>query len=139
MRAGLALGLGAALVVGLTGCDDDASGDSGTSTADFCDRYDDLFEKVLGADPTDSAATVRAFKGWADGMADVDPPAEMPDDARHGLELFVEQAQGIDENASLDELAKLGEGLSDSDRAAGAAFNDWTGDNCPMDLPSPSG
>jgi hypothetical protein len=69
-------------------------------------------------------------------MEEVGPPADMPDDARHGFELFVDQAQGIDENASLDDLEKLGEGLSDADRADGQAFNDWTTDNCPLALPS---
>lgn len=129
--------VGAALVA-LTGCNGEGSGVSGPSTADFCDSYDDLFEKVLGADPNDSAATIRAFRDWADDLADLDPPADMPDDARHGLELFVEQAQGIDENASPDDLERLGEGLSASDRAAGEAFNDWTSDRCPVDLPTPA-
>ena len=128
---------GLVLVAGLTGCSGDSEG-SGTSTADFCDAYNDLFDRVLGADPTDSAATVRAFKQWAADMADVDAPADMPDDARHGYELFVQQAQDIDEDASLDDLAALGEGLSDADRADGEAFNSWTTDNCPVDLPSPS-
>lgn len=128
---------GLALVTALTGCNGSSDG-AATSTADFCDAFNDLFDQVLGADATDSAATVRAFKGWAADMEKVGAPADMPDDARHGFELFVDQAQGIDDNASLADLERLGEGLSDADRAAGQAFNAWTTDNCPLDLPSPS-
>ena len=125
------------LVAALTGCAGDSEG-SETSTADFCDAFNDLFDSVLGADATDSAATVRAFKDWASDIEKVGAPADMPDDARHGFELFVDQAKGIDDDASLDDLESLGGGLSDADQADGRAFNDWTTDNCPLDLPSPS-
>ena len=126
-----------ALVAGLAGCSGDSAGSS-TSTAEFCDAYNDLFQKVLGADPGDAAGTVRAFKAWAADMEQVEAPADMPDDARHGFELFLEQAQGIDDDASLDDLARLSEGLSDADRADGEAFNGWTTDNCPLGAPTPS-
>jgi hypothetical protein len=134
---------GLALVAALAGCNGDSDGRDGAdggeaSTADFCAAFNDLFDEVLGADAADSAATVRAFKSWAVDIEKVGAPADMPDDARHGFELFVEQAKGIDDDATLQDLEQLDEGLSDADQADGKAFNSWTTDNCPLDLPTSS-
>lgn len=126
---------GLALVAALAGCSGGSDAPDDVSTTEFCAAFNDLFDEVLGADPSDAAATVRAFKQWAADMEEVGAPADLPEDARHGFELFVEQAQGLDENASLEELERLGKGLSASDRAAGEAFNDWTSENCPLDQP----
>lgn len=130
---------------GLVGCSgDDSGGASGApedaSMSDFCAAFNGLFDQVLSqASPgADSAAMARALRSWAEDIEKVGTPPEMPDDARHGFELFVDQARKIDEHASLQDLEKLGEGLSEADRADGQAFNDWTRDNCPLDLPSPS-
>lgn len=143
MRArGLAAAGCLALVASLGACSDDG-GSSGSSAPDdasldeFCETFNGLFDQVLSEDVAgDSAAMVRALKDWAKEIEDVGTPSDMPEDARHGFELFIEQAENIDEGATLADLEKIGEDLSEGDQADGEAFSTWTQDNCPLDLPS---
>ena len=135
----------AALTAGLTGCSDDSgSGGSGggaaapqdASVEEFCETFNGLFDQVLSEDVAgDQAAMVRALQEWAREIEEVGTPSDIPDDARRGFELFVEQAQEIDEDATLADLERLGEDLSEADQAAGDAFSDWAQDSCPLDVP----
>jgi hypothetical protein len=133
---------GLALVASLTACggSDGGSGSAApddASTDDFCGGFNGLFEKVLAqATSGDSSAMIAALKDWAGDMEDIGTPSDMPDDARHGFELFVEQAKDLDEDATLADLEKLGEDFSEEDQADGEAFSAWTEANCPIDLPS---
>lgn len=131
-----------ALVPSLAGCsgegDDSASSDpsSDASSEEFCAAFNGLFDEVMAeASAGDSAAMLRALKEWAADIEAVGAPEDMPEDARAGFELFVEQAKGLDEDATLADLERLGEDLSESDRADGEAFGEWARENCPLDLP----
>ena len=81
----------------------------------------------------DEAAAVRAVKEWAADMKRVGTPADMPADARHGFEMFVDQAADLDEHQGLDDLEHLGADLSADDQADAKAFTAWTKENCPID------
>lgn len=126
----------------LTACSDDSGGGGSAapddaSVEEFCETFNGLFERVLSEDVAgDQAAMVRALREWARDIEEVGTPSDIPDDARHGFELFVEQAQEIDEDASLADLEKLGEDLSEADQADGDAFSDWAQDSCPLDVPA---
>jgi hypothetical protein len=138
------LALAASLALSLGACSDDEGGSGSEAPAnaskeEFCGAFNDLFDDVLAkASTDDSAAAVRALKKWAADIGEIGTPAEMPDDARNGFEVFVDQTRDLDEDATLADLEKFGEDVSDSDRADAEAFSDWTQDNCPLDLPSPS-
>jgi hypothetical protein len=146
LRRGAAA-VGLALVASLTACggsdgSDGSDGSSGAqapddaSTDDFCEGFNSLFEKVLGqATSGDSSAMISALKEWAGDMEDIGTPSDMPEDARHGFELFIDQAENLDEDASLEDLQNLGEDFSEEDQADGEAFGTWTQENCPLDLP----
>ena len=134
-----------ALVASLTACGGDSGGGSGSSAPDnaslddFCQAFNGLFDTVMAqatSGDADASAMITALKKWAADMEDVGTPSDMPDDARHGFELFVDQAKKLDENATLQDLENLGEDLSSDDQADGEAFSEWTTKNCPLDLPS---
>lgn len=137
------LTLVAALSLGA--CSDDGDGGAGGSSSsapddasleDFCGAFNGLFDEVMAeAASGDSTKMVRALKDWAAEIEEVGTPADMPEDARNGFELFVEQARGVDEDATLADLERLGEGLSEAEQADGEAFSDWTTESCPLDLP----
>lgn len=126
--AGLALALGA-----LTACSDDG-GDppSDASKDDFCETFNGLVDDVLASDAEEPAAMVQAVKQWASDIEEVGTPEEMPDDARHGFELFVEHAADLDDDMGLEDLQSLGDDLGADDQADGAAFTEWTQQNCPL-------
>jgi hypothetical protein len=136
-----------AVVASLAACNGDSGGGSGSaapddaSRDDFCSAFNSLFDTVLSSATSggDIGKAIAALKEWAADIEDVGTPADMPDDARHGFELFVEQAKGLDEDASMEELQNLGEDLSEADQADGEAFGDWTTKNCPLDLPGDLG
>jgi hypothetical protein len=126
---------------GLTGCGGDDGGSSSApddaSKTDFCEAFNGFYEKVVSqaTESADSSAMIKALKEWAGDIEDVGTPSEMPEDARHGFELFIEAAKDIDDNASIEDLQNIGDDLSDADQKDGQAFSDWTTDNCPLDIP----
>ncbi|WP_459974610.1 hypothetical protein, partial [Nocardioides pyridinolyticus] len=130
------------LVAALGACSDGEGGGGSAAPDDasldeFCETFNGLFERVLSEDVAgDQAASVRALKDWAKDLEEVGTPSDIPDDARHGFDLFVEQAQQIEEDASLTDLEKLSEDLSEADQADGDAFSDWAQDSCPLDVPA---
>ncbi len=127
------------LVSVLTACSDDGGGQDAAdapddaSMEDFCEAFNGLVEDVLAEASTDPSAMVRAVKDWAADIAEVGTPADMPDDARHGFELFVEHAADLDDDAGLEDLQNLGSELSEEDQADGEAFTEWTQENCPLE------
>lgn len=141
MTAALKVLAGMALAAALTACGGSDEGGSeaapdDASTSDFCEGFNGLFEKVVGqATSGDSSAMISALKDWAADMEDIGTPSDMPEDARNGFEVFLEQAKDLDEDASLDDLQNLGDDLSEGDQADGEAFGAWTEENCPLDLP----
>jgi hypothetical protein len=134
----LAVGGVLVLVTALSGCSDSDgdSADGGTASMDdFCKAFNDLVDDVLKAGTDDADAMVRAVKEWAADIEEVGTPEEMPDDARHGFELFVDKAADLDEGMGLEDLQNLGRDLSEDDQADGLAFTEWTQENCPLEQP----
>lgn len=132
----LAVGGVLVLVATLTGCSDSDgdSADGGTASLDdFCEEFNDLVDEVLEAGTDDADAMVRAVREWAADIEEVGTPEEMPDDARHGFELFVDKAADLDEGMGLEDLQNLGRDLSEDDQADGLAFTEWTQENCPLE------
>lgn len=122
----------------LAGCGGDGDGDSGSSapdnasTEDFCDTFatffTDIMSEAMGGDPDQAVA---AIKEWAGEMQEVGTPEDMPDEVRDGFEVFVDAAQDLPDDATMDDLQNLGGDLSEADQDAGDAFGDWAGETCP--------
>jgi hypothetical protein len=137
MRAAVTIAGMALVCAGLTGCGGSDGGGSSSAPDDASKAaFNGFSEKVLAkAADADSAGMIQALKEWAGDIEDVGIPSEMPDDARHGFELFVSAAKDIDDDATLDDLRNIGDDLSAADQKDGQAFSDWTTDNCPLDIP----
>jgi hypothetical protein len=138
-RTGVALATAALLLGTVTACGGGGGSDApdNASKDDFCQAFNGLFEKVMAqATSGDPSTMIKALKDWAADIEKVGTPSDMPDDARHGFELFVDEAKKIEDDATLEDLQNLGEDLSSEDQADGEAFSTWTTENCPMELPS---
>src|SRR6478736_6151464 len=70
------------------------------------------------------------FKSIAADMGKLGADAKDPDDARKGFELEVKKIDGLDDNATKDDLDKLGSDLSDTEQKQVDAFNKYVDDTC---------
>ena len=131
LRTASALVLLAALLAGCGNDDDSAGGESQESSGDFCTEYGKLMTSVMEADPKDVDAGVEATKGWAEQMQDIEPPADMPDDAQQGLEAILTEIDGLDPDATQEEFESLGDDLDQAAREDIDAFGSWAIKGCP--------
>jgi hypothetical protein len=127
--AGLALALS-----GLAGCGGDDSDGGGAPTSaskdDFCATFESLEKDMQDLDPSDVDAAIGAIRDAGQKLEDTGTPEDIPDDARAGFDFIVETINGIDDDASIEDLAKIGQDLSDSDEANSKAFDEYLSDTC---------
>jgi hypothetical protein len=141
------LGLVAASLVlvagGAVGCGDDGdgggSGDETTSTADFCGALKTFEDDLAETDPTaDLPGYLKALKDAADKLDEVGTPDDIPDDAQDGFDLTIKTIEDLPDDATLDDLSKLGD-VSDADQKKIDALDDYIDKECPdLDEEEPS-
>ena len=121
------------------------SGDSApeaASTDDFCAAQSSLFTD-LDLDFTDPDAALPteeemadAMHGWADRIAEVGTPEDIPDEAREGFEETVTAAQELTvEDLTSPDLDALESKMSDEAQAKVEAFSTYVSDTCGSVLP----
>ena len=69
-------------------------------------------------------------------MEDTEPPSELSDEEREGLEILVATFEKVEEDASLEDLQSLGTNMSKADTEKVNAFSAWTTENCTPAAPS---
>ncbi|MDN4161277.1 hypothetical protein [Nocardioides abyssi] len=126
------------------GDDDEASSAPQDASSDeFCEAYTSIFDSLLAA-PSDSSqadqekAAVDALKDWSKRMRDVGTPEDLPDDARQGFELVLEEASDIDDVSDLDDLQDSQDYDADEQKQA-EALNTWITKNCGGSMPGLGG
>jgi hypothetical protein len=136
MKLGL-VAAGLILVAGgAVGCSDDGDGGGGggddtTSTADFCGALKDFQDDFSDADPTkDLPGYIKSLKDAADKLDGVGTPDDMPDDAQDGFDLTIKTISDLPDDATLDDLAKIGD-VSDADQKKIDALDDYIAKACP--------
>lgn len=126
--ASLALIAGAA-----AGCGSSGSDSSGASTSEFCDGFA-TFQKDLqgsvtaGSDPAD---IVKAVKGSAQKLEDTGTPEGIPADAKEGFQISLDTIANVPDDATEEDFSKLGNSISDADKAKTDAFDSYLSDTCP--------
>ncbi|MGY2701324.1 hypothetical protein [Nocardioides sp. HB32] len=147
MRTALALA-GFVLVMGsLVGCnsDDSSDGDTGSSGSsgssgsmpttaskeDFCANFRSLAEDLGQLDPkADPSSAVKTLKDAVAEMRSTGTPEDIPDDARHGLEVTLDALGGLPDDASAEDISGLADTLSDAEQKDADAFDSYLGDEC---------
>jgi hypothetical protein len=141
MRTALTLAGFVLVLGGLAGCggddSDGGSGDSGgmptsASKEDFCGNFQGLAEDLGKLDPQSDASTaVKALHDAADQMRETGTPENIPDDARHGLEVTLDAISGLPDDATAEDIGKLEQSLSEQDQKDADAFDSYLSDECP--------
>ena len=140
------LGAAAGLVIAattLTACGGGAGSDApeDASTDDFCNAIDptramgdlDMEEMAKLSEDEQKEKAKEILQEWAEGLADVGTPENIPDDARQGYEEAVDQIDEIDWDASMDEVEKQLDDL-ESDSGDSDAFEEYVKDECDVEL-----
>jgi hypothetical protein len=133
------LGLVAASLVlvagGAVGCGGDDSGggssSSAPSTTKFCGALKGFQDDFAAADPTkDLKGYIKSLKDAADKLEGVGTPKDIPSDAKAGFQLYVDKIKALDDNATVDDLAGIGD-VSDADQTKLDALDDYVSKTCP--------
>jgi hypothetical protein len=135
MKLGL---LAASLVLvagGAVGCGDGSGGGSSAkdapSTKEFCGALAHFRDDFADTDPNkDLKAYIQSLKAAAGKLEAVGVPDDMPSDAQDGFDLTVEKIKGLDDSATLDDLAGIGE-VSDADQKKLDALDEYIKKTCP--------
>jgi hypothetical protein len=135
MRLGL-LAAGLVLVAGgAVGCGGSSGGggdaDDPPTTKEFCGALKQFQDDFAAADPTkDLEGYIQAIKDAADTLEDVGTPEDMPAAARDGFDFYVTKVKGLDDNATVDDLAGIGD-VSDEEQQKLDALDDYVSKTCP--------
>ena len=136
MRLGLLAASFVLVAGGAVGCSDGGDGgggggDDAPSAKDFCGALKEFRDDFGAADPTKDLKTyIQTLKDAADKLADVGTPEDMPGDAQDGFDFYVETINGLDDNATVDDLAGIGE-VSDEEQKKLDALDEYVAETCP--------
>jgi hypothetical protein len=140
--AGSVLAL-SALGGALTGCSGSDSGGGSddaapkaVTLAGFCEKLNGI-GSVVGKD--DTAEAVAALRGWVADMDDYGVPEELSGDARDGFGYLMTAFKGVDKDATIEDLQKLGTDVPPAEQKKVTAFTTWSAESCkPSAKPTPS-
>lgn len=130
--AGLVLTMG-----GLVGCGgDDGDSESGglprdASSEDFCANFEQLAKDLGAFSPdADPAEAITKMQDASEKMRDTGVPESATDDQAEGLEVTLDAIDGIDADASLDDLGSLEDQFSEAEQEKADAFDDYLDEEC---------
>lgn len=126
------LGAGALLAVSLTACGGAAPTDA--SVEDFCDAVSFENVDISGVSEGDFDGIAESVAEWATKMTETGTPEDIPDDAREGFEVMVDQVADLDadtlESAFEADDDPIEDQLSDDDREKFEAFEEYESETC---------
>lgn len=144
LAASLALIAATAIGCGDGGSDDKASGGSdepptNASSKEFCGAFEDLITELgkLGQDAQPKEA-VAILKDAGGNLGDIGTPEDMPEDARSGFEIVLREIDGLDDNATREDINNLGADLSDAENTQMSAYEKYLQETCADQLGQPA-
>lgn len=116
------------LALSLTACGgDDGGGDSdapeSATNDEFCEAFLDVGNLETGAD----------IKDFAANLEEVGTPEDVSEDERAGFEVFIDAAQDVDDDATLEDIEDPD--VSEEDNANAEAFVTYATETCAGSLP----
>jgi hypothetical protein len=136
LAASLVLVAGGA--VGCGGSDDGGGGSDAPTAKEFCGALKDFQTQYASSDPTtDLKGYIKTIKDSAARLGELGTPDDMPADAKAGFDLTVKKIKALSDDATVDDLAHLGD-VSDADKKKLDAFGDYVTKTCPELSPETS-
>ena len=124
----------------VAGCSGPSGGEGGadSTTARFCSALEEFRGSVDAADSDDIAAYVATLTDAAADVAAVGVPDDMPAEARRGFDLTIDRIEALADDATQDDVARLGDVTAEEQRSLDA-LEDYIDAACPAPSPSPGG
>ncbi len=120
---------------GAVGCGDDGGGsakkdEGGASAEDFCGAFQAFADDL--SDVTGQEENLgEILKEAAQRIEDVGTPDDIPDDAKAGLQLTLDEILALPDDASIEDMAGLEDEFSDEDKKKTDAFSTYLEKTCP--------
>lgn len=139
MRARLGLAAAAVLLAGVTTSCGAGGAPTDADEDQFCDAANSMMSGLVPEDTTvpqlpSDEDMARAVQDWGARMEEVGTPAGIPDEARKGFEVVIEQTEEIDaSDFSLEALKELESGGADASEQVQEqtdAFADYLDETC---------
>lgn len=115
------------LIVGvaLVGCGSDEEKPEPTAQEKFCAAYRDFYEQSSKNPEASETEVVSRMKEFAATLDDLEPPAEMSEEAKTGMQTWIELIGDLPDDATQGDVVSLDSELSKKENAALRAYNDF--------------
>ena len=133
MKLGLLMACLLLVAGGTAACggDDSSSTKDAPSTDQFCAGLKEFQDRFADPDSTkDLKAYIEKLKTAAHKLDDLGTPKGMSSDARAGFQLTVQGIAGLSDDATLDDIANLGN-TGTADQRKLTALDDYVAKTCP--------
>ena len=93
----------------------DGGGDSGASVEDFCGAFQDFYDDLTSVTGTEDNLG-EILKDAASQIEDAGTPDDIPDDAKEGLQIVLDQIDALPDDASAEDISGLNGSLSEDEQ-----------------------
>ncbi len=107
-----------------------SSQDSGASVEDFCGAFQDFYDDLTSVTGEEDNLG-KILKDAASQIEDAGTPDDIPDDAKEGLEIVLDQIDDLPDDASAEDISGLNGSLSEDEQAKSDAFTEYLNKTCP--------
>jgi len=117
---------------GAVGCgdDDDSASDKAASKDEFCGAFQSFYEDLVSlSGEEDNLGEI--LKKAAKRIRETGTPEDIPDDAKEGLEITLDEIDDLPDDASVEDLSGLDTELSEDEKKKTDAFQDYLEKTCP--------
>jgi hypothetical protein len=127
------LGLALLLALALSGCGKDATDPTSARTPSeerFCALYDQGRETLDLSGDADEVHSAAPMKEWGREMTALGVPADIPLEARRGMEAMLEVIEAVPARGTREEFDQVADSLSETRQSDMDAFGEYTEQTC---------
>jgi hypothetical protein len=108
----------------------DSGGGDAASVEDFCAAFQGFYDDLTSITGTEDNLG-EILKNAAKKIEDAGTPEDIPDDAKEGLELVLDQIDELPDDATADDISGLEGDLTEEEQKKSDAFTEYLNKTCP--------
>lgn len=111
--------------VALVGCGSDEAEPEPSAQEKFCVAYRDFYDQSSNNPDASETEVISRMKSFAATLENLEAPSEMSDEARKGMDTWIEMIGDLPDGATQDDVVALDTQLSRKKSSALRAYNDF--------------